>query len=440
MSSISQNMTIYETIKKYKYIIGSYLLVIITIIFIYNYINLASKDEKAFTRNFTYNIIVIIFPIILILGILLYSTYEKQMPIIFYGIAGVIMLIFIIYYFLKSSLADYIFNSYLLYSIIAAIFIIILTILVTMFSGQLQRMTGWKGFIMNLIFYIPCLIRDGIKRVIKEYNGSSTTLLILFMFEILLIIMYFFLIPLIYTKTYPIKRVLMEDPVMLNVQTQLTNKIPLSIKTNSNCSISFWVYLNPASNSKYGYSEETNIMNYEYTSRDLNAKYPHFQLAYYNEKKDGSFAGSNEFIMYVGDKTDPANKFIITLPLQKWNNFVINFITVDPSTVPTPTPTTEGQPAPTEDITINKQYITDIFINGTLERSRTFDDTSKPLFESTDTFTIGSDMNELNSNNTINDNGLYGSICNVIHYKKPLNKLAIIHNYNLLVVNNPPIE
>jgi hypothetical protein len=363
------------------------------------------------------------------------------MPIVFYGLAGVAMFIFIIFYLLKSSLSDYIFNSYLLYVIIGAIFFVGLAIGVTMFSGQLQRMTGWKGFFANLFFYIPCLIRDGVKRVVKEYNGSSTTLLLLFMFEILLIIMYFFLIPLIYTKTYPVKTVIMEEPVMLNVQTQLTNKIPSKVKTNSNCSLSFWIYLNPASSTKFGYSEETNILNYAYTSDD-NIIFPHLQLAYYNEKKDGSFTGSNEFIMYVGDKKNPDNKFMITLPLQKWNNFVINFITIDSSTVPSASAKPSvGSIEPTKSIS-TKQYAVDIFINGSLERSRTFDPVKGdivPKFNSSDTFTIGSDINDTNSNNTINDNGLYGSICNVIHYKTPLNKLSIIHNYNLLTVNNPPI-
>lgn len=454
MSSNSQNMTlyqtIYETVKKNKYIIAAYVLVIICIISVYNYITLASNDEKAFTKNFMYNIIVIIFPIIFILGLLLYATYKKNMPVIFYGIAGVAMFVFLIFYLLKSSLSDYIFNSYLLYVIIGGIFFVGLAIGVTMFSGQLQRMTGWKGFFANLFFYIPCLIRDGVKRVVKEYNGSSTTLLLLFMFEILLIIMYFFLIPLIYTKTYPVKTVIMEEPVMLNVQTQLTNKIPTKVKTNSNCSLSFWVYLNPASATKFGYSEETNILNYAYTSDVLDESnnykiFPHLQLAYYNEKKDGSFTGSNEFIMYVGDNKNPDNKFTITLPLQKWNNFVINFITVDSSTVPTPSASASPSVGSTEATKAisTKQYITDIFINGTLERSRTFDPTKGdivPKFNTSDTFTIGSDINDTNSNNTINDNGLYGSICNVIHYKTPLNKFSIIHNYNLLTVNNPPIE
>jgi hypothetical protein len=199
--------------------------------------------------------------------------------------------------------------------------------------------------------------------------------------------------------------------------------------------------LNPASSTKFGYSEETNILNYAYTSDD-NKIFPHLQLAYYNEKKDGSFTGSNEFIMYVGDKKNPDNKFTITLPLQKWNNFVINFITIDSSTVPSASATPSvGSTEPTKSIS-TKQYAVDIFINGSLERSRTFDPVKGdivPKFNSSDTFTIGSDINDTNSNNTINDNGLYGSICNVIHYKTPLNKLSIIHNYNLLTVNNPPI-
>jgi hypothetical protein len=37
------------------------------------------------------------------------------------------------------------------------------------------------------------------------------------------------------------------------------------------------------------------------------------------------------------------------------------------------------------------------------------------------------------------NNGLYGAICNVVYYKKPLDNGQIITNYNMLSVNIPPI-
>ena len=440
MSSTSQNMKLYETIYQYveknKFIVASYSLVIIAIIVIFYYINLASKDAKAFTRNFTYNIIVIIFPIILVLGLLLYATYEKQIPFIVYGIVGVLFIIFIVFYFLKTTLSKYIFNKNLLYIVIFAIALVALSIITTMFSSNLKQMTGWKGFFINLLFYIPCLIRDGIKHIVKEYNNSSTTLLLLFVFEIFLIIMYFFLIPLLYEKSYPAKTVILEDPVMLNMETQLTNKFPVALKTKPNFAISFWVFLNPGPSSKFGYSEETSIFNYYYTDKSNN-RIPHFQLAYDNHKNDGMYASTNEFIMYVGDKSNKDNKLTISLPLQKWHNFVINFVSID---IPEDEKTAySGSPDKTPTPSLKRQYSTDIFINGTLEKSHTFLSDEQPQFNTTDMLTISSDINEMNSNKTINDNGLYGSVCNIVHYKTPLSKLAIIHNYNLLIIQNPPI-
>jgi hypothetical protein len=441
MSTGSQNMTLYETIYQYaqknKFIVAAYSLVIIVSIVLYNYINLASKDAKAFTRNFTYNIIVIIFPIVLILGLLLYATYEKQIPLMFYGIVGVLFIIFIVFYFIKSTLSKYIFNKYLLFIVMGAITLVALAIITTMFSSNLKQMTGWKGFIINLIFYIPCLIRDGIKHIVKEYNSTPITLLILFVFEIFLIIMYFFLIPLLYEKSYPAKTIILEDPVMLNMETQLTNKFPVKLKTNSNFAMSFWVFLNPGPSTKFGYSEETSIFNYYYTDTVSKKNIPHFQLAYDNHKHDGMYATTNEFVMYVGDKSNKDNKLTISLPLQKWHNFVINFVSID---IPVNENTTNDVPKDTKSTpSVKRQYSTDIFINGTLERSHTFLSDEQPQFNYNDALTISSDINDMNSNKTINDNGLYGSVCNIVHYKTPLSKMAIIHNYNLLTIQNPPI-
>lgn len=533
-------------------IVGSYIIICIAIIYVYYQIYLASKDEKAFTKNFVYNIITIIVPIIFILGLIVFTSFEKDIRSFFImGSAVICAIVFFVFYFLKTKISKYIFNDYLLYAIIGLSILIGLSIIFTIFSGTLRKLSGITGFFFNLLFYIPCLIRDFIKEVIQEYNTSSTTLLLLFVFELLLIIMYFLVIPLINDKSFPEKTVIIEDPQMLNTELSVCNKI--NDKTTTNFSISMWIYLNSMSNSKKSYTEETDIFNYSDTSK----KNPHIRISYLNSER-----GSNDFIMYVGPE-----KFNISLPLQKWNNFVINYVTYEaPKTTLSPSQkeiyanadvyegemktdrakrlkhgqgkytyangdiydgawseneknglgkftyahgaieegkwvandqvaffiyetrtgnfsgkgtiqddngTYEGdfidgkkhgygkmiykdnnnektgywkddvyQGDDSENLiqsddsdTASKKYSADIFINGILERSYTFKNNEIPIFEKTDIMTIGS--GEIGQK--FQSDGLYGAICNIVQYKKPLSQLAIIYNYNLLSVKNPPI-
>lgn len=537
-------------------IVGSYIIICIAIIYVYYQIYLASKDEKAFTKNFVYNIITIIVPIIFVLGLIVFTSFEKDIKTFFMmGAAATCAIAFFVFYFLKTKISKYVFNDYLLYAIIALSILIGLSIIFTIFSGTLRKLNGIPGFVFNLIFYIPCLIRDFIKEIINEYNSSSTTLLILFVFELLLIIMYFLVIPLINNKALPEKTVIMEDPQMLNTELNVCNQI--KDKTSTNFSISMWIYLNSMSNSKKSYTEETDIFNYS----DISKKNPHIRISYLNSQQ-----GSNDFIMYVGPE-----KFNISLPLQKWNNFVINYVTYDsPKTTLSPSQkeiyangdvyegemktdgakrlkhgqgkytyangdiydgewveneknglgkfmyahgaieegrwvandqiafyiyetkkgdfsgkgtiqddsgtyegdfiegkkhgygkmtynninTNEDTNKPgywindeyqgddsekwiqtNESIRSSKKYSADIFINGILERSYTFKNDEIPIFEKTDIMTIGS--GEIGQK--FQSDGLYGAICNIVQYKNPLSQLAVIYNYNLLSVKNPPI-
>jgi hypothetical protein len=541
-----------EKYGKYMKPIGSYIIISLVVIFLYFKINLASKDPNAFTKNFILNIITIVGPVILILGLIVTISFEEDLKtIVIFGSILICAVIFIVFYFLKKDISKYIFNPYLLYIIVIFLILIGLSIIFTIFSGTLRKLSGWTGFISNFLFFIPCLIRDLIKNLIQEYNTSSTTVFVLFILEILLIIMYFLIVPLINDKTFPEKTVIYEDPVMLNTELDISNH--LTDKTSSNFSLSMWVYLNALPNTKLGYTKETTIFNYS------NNNSPHVKITYFNNEK-----GSNDFFMYVGSE-----KFNISLPLQKWNNFVINYVTYDP-VEPTLSPIkretypdgsvyvgemkeekkngkgqmkysngdlydgvwkdgkqhgfakftyangtieqgewsegkqksvvhydkTDGKinnmnkgsiqytdgsyyegdikdgkkhgfgkitdPAnpnnskqgywqndmfkvndegAAEWIETNaeelqnitrKTYTVDIFINGNLERSYTFKESETPIFVNTDRIIIG-------SGSLADNSGLYGAICNVVYYKKPLSQLSIIYNYNMLSVRNPPI-
>ena len=394
------------------YIYGFYLVVIIILYFVYSQIYLASNDAKAFTKNFNYNLLVIAAPVILILFLILFLSFKTSfsIPVLFVSIIACIA-IYILFYLGKTGVFDAIFNSYMLYVLTGLISLVGLSIIYVILSEKIRKLPGWIGFFANLLFYIPCMIRDIIGFISAEYAKTSNTLIILFIIEILLIMMYFYILPFAYKKSFPDKIVLLDEPVMLNTQKYIDEPLQ-DMKKNSNSSISFWLYLNPGPNTKIAYTKETTMFNYSNSKEDV----PHIRVSYSNEN------GNNDFNMYVGSQM-----FKISLPLQKWHNFVINFVSYDEA-IPTSQSNSITQP------TIIRKYNTDIFINGELERSYDFKTEGH-------VFNIG-DIIYTGSGGITNSNiqGLYGAICNVVYYKVPLTKLAVVYNYNLYSIKNPPMD
>jgi hypothetical protein len=411
-----------DVLQKYVTKIGGAAIIIGILYYLYYQINLASNDKNAFTSNFVYNIFAIVVPIIGILCLILMTMFDTDVGIyIIIGTIFAISLCGMFFYFLQTTLSTYIFNKYLLYVVIAFSILISLSIIATLLSGTLRRQIGWTGFFANLIFYIPCLIRDAIKGAVNEYNSFSTTILVLFIIEIILLLMYFLLIPLFNTNVVPTNISLLDDPIMINTSMPLsvapiyTGKGPWN-----NFSLSMWVYVNPAPNTKPGYTTETPIFTYTTGSSDY-----FFKLNYLNDsKKNAQFnldiSNSTVSNVMTGQSMNPTP---LSMPLQKWNNIVFNMSTKD---IPT------GTDAPTGVIVIPKTTTTlDVFINGVL--THTFPLNSTPLFSASDRITVGSGSIDANID------GLYGAICNIVYYQQPLSRLSLIYNYNTLVVKNPPV-
>jgi hypothetical protein len=93
-----------------------------------------------------------------------------------------------------------------------------------------------------------------------------------------------------------------------------------------------------------------------------------------------------------------------------------------------------------------------MFVNGILERSITFDNPETlPLFVKGGSMTIGNiipsessvstatDGVEGTTSHNSNQEGLYGAICNIVYYQQPLTQMALVYNFNLLTIRNPPV-
>ena len=405
----------------------TYLSILAVIYYVYIHIILAGNDPKATTKNFVSNIFYIIIPVIsifILLSLILFDASTVTYFII--GAFIVTTIVYIIYYFAQFTISKYIFNKYLLYIVVFAIFLFGASIIYTIFSGTFRKMTGWTGFFMNLLFYIPCLLRDLVAVLLKEYSTFSNTLLVLFAIEVLLIMLYFFMIPFVNSNLFPTQTVILEDPIMLNKGVPLKTPVDIS----NNFGISMWVYVNPGST-----KEETSIFSLLDASGNT-----HIKLSYSNIEQ-----GNNDFVMYVGEESFP-----ISLPLQKWHNFVFNYVTYDtesPSTTGTPTPTTSPPPesmwkyllsyfyktpASTPKPLMISQTTVDMFINGVLKRSFTYDGINKSI-------PIIKNNSQIYTGELEERDGLYGAICNIVYYNSPVTKMALVYNYNTLSIQNPPV-
>ena len=418
----------------------AYLSIIGIIYYVYYELILAARDEKAFTKNLFTNVFMIIIPVIIVFVLISFLSFEPTTAAYFiFGSLFLAVIFGVSGYFLQTSLSEYIFNRYLLYIVIAAIMLIGVSIVITLLSGTLKKLTGWTGFFINSLFYIPCLIRDMVQGGIQEYNTFSATLMVLFVVEVILLMTYFFLMPFVNNQIFPESVNLVNEVVMLNTEHPI--KVPSDI--SNNFALSMWTYINPGSINKPGYSVESPIFSF----MDASGK-RHIQLTYSNVESN------NDFIMYVGEY-----EFPISQPLQKWNHFVFNYSTYDEYKTPINIPkkkwyewwyTPQVTPPKIKD-TVKKTTV-DMFINGHLERSFTYEENDIPVFSSTldkmfigntglatSSVVMGENGVEGTDGKNSNNSGLYGAICNVNYYKKPLTKMAIIYHYNTNIINNPPV-
>lgn len=276
-------------------------------------------------------------------------------------------------------------------------------ILFNAFSNYLKSIKGANGFLIYLIFYIPCLISDFAEYIIKEFRLTTNAVFILFILELILLLLYFYLPTLINQISITGGEPILENYVYLsseniipvqdivtfeNTQTNVADFGEKSISTNY--ALSMWVYLNNYSTSMAAYNKETLVFDYG------NGK-P--KITYYNNEDD--ITKMDTYRIYFSNRLNTDNNnsnfYEIQIPNQKWNNFVFNY---------------------------SSKYV-DLFINGKLTRTFYFKE-NIPHYHIGDVVTTGS------------ENGLSGAIANIRYYQKKLTSREITAFYNILKKKNPP--
>ena len=373
-----------------------YLILGLTIIFIAVMLFVVIDNDTALNSNtFTYAFTIII-PLIIACGFLMNmgtSESGKSNSIMFVGIIGLISSIFIAFYFYsKMDSSYYPIINYILNILFFVGIMIALAIIYRIFANNINKMDGTPGFILNMIFFIPCAITDGISYLLQQYKLTPNVVLVLFVIEILIIIIYNYLPQLFKKLVVTNSTVLLNKPVFLDAgkitltsgdQLNSVNKNSLfdsSYNKYANYSISMWIFINPQPN----HNTSAEIFNY---SNHPRITYSQSVLV------DGNPVQSQYNIYFTSDTS-----MNITVTAQKWNQFVFNY----------------------------NNNIVDIFVNGNLERS--FKLSTLPTYSIIDTITVGQ------------PNGIDGAICNVTYSSIPFTKYQIANTYNMDMYKTPPIN
>ena len=424
-SRISRVSTVVSTCR--KHVIGLLLALTLTGVLFY-----ASTDSNALTS------MTLLYSCMAILPLIIAFMHSRQIApfggepsssAMFYGFSGVAMLIYgIVYLYSKYSTSStrFFVNATISVAVMVCIAIGVFLIYIIV-TDRLRAIQDERySIFMRIIFYIPCLLNDLMTYLVGQYKITPTQVIGLFLAEIVLLLSIYYLPQVITTLRADSRRILLTEPVFIDTATTIATSedildsteelnMPspteggdmLAVKSSTpanpdqtsyevpqtrmakNYSLSFWTFINAQSASSPAYARECIILDYSYT--DSSGKiYPKPRLTY------DQTAG--EYYLYSSSTTDKYKIRIVDLPAQRWNNFVFNYV--------------DG--------------ITDVFINGTLERTFSFGD-ALPKYDVADTITIGA------------ENGIFGAVCNVQFCYNIMSEGEIVSAYNTLRRLTPPV-
>ena len=264
------------------------------------------------------------------------------------------------------------------------------------FVGDISKLMGiFHGLPIYVKIGLLCIILSIVVwMLLKLPSGTLKTSMLAFV-PIILFLIYYYLPTIQGIIATQGGKMLIDNPISLNMLTILSNYEDLNGSNESTYkfAISFWVNIDaapPSTNASY--SNYTSIMNYGEKPNvlynpSLNSFMITMQQKDFQEKNVNvvsEFDGNGNRILYTN------NNFL----LQKWNNVIINY---DGGTL-------------------------DVFLNGDLVRT-----TIEVIpYITMDALTIGA------------TDGIIGNICNFVYYTNALTTTNIFYIYNSMKNENPP--
>lgn len=342
------------------------------------------------------------------------GMFSMEIKLMAFAMIAFFMCILLYYYSNASTTGLLIFN-YIILILFILIVIVGLALLYYVLGNFLKKQTGFIGFIINLIFYIPCMVAEFVNYMREQWKITPNNVFVLFFIEIVLILVY---ISIPYLTNAIVKNntnIILKDPVFLSKETTIAGsdtfkldrketvgdkemiKSVNTVYRNNNYALSFWVYVNNGSNADKSYTKESTIFSFSPTydgNGEIIGGRP--VLTYKNTQET-----PHTFTMYfTNNGTNKSGKYKFNMDLQKWNYVVVNY----------------------------HDSQADLLVNGIIQYTSKFDNGNIPQS------LIMDDVIKVGSND-----GISGAICNVNYFKEPLPFAYITSTYNIYKNLNPPI-
>lgn len=364
-------------------------------------------------RRGIFTFLIIVVPIIFGLSKVssLSNSLASQPMLVIYAILGVYIMM-MAYSYIDITTYQLEMGQYIFYILLVVAIVGFLAIISRVFGNYLRSLDGTLGFIATLIFYIPCMLRDFVTFILKEFGATTNDVYILFLFElavILLIIYYPDIIDAIYNSNNNI--ILLRDPDYINKKRTIQNMedlkrealyINTDLKDNkgisNNYAISMWVFVNPESlvsedfeKTLFSFEGKPELkFKYNIVSNDVN------DSSVILKEKDPSYV-YKAYLSNTPNSNGDLEFVELNAPIQKWVNIVFNYNGTD----------------------------VDIFVDGILTVTKKLE--KIPSFSDYDIIHIGDEY------------GISGAICNIQYYTTSLSKRQISQMYNVYSGMNPPV-
>ena len=267
-----------------------------------------------------------------------------------------------------------------------------------------ERKPTWSGFIVNFLFFIPCMMYDFADYLTYQWTHTRMPILFLVFVEILVLVIYYF------GKSWGencLKTQLLPQPVFLKDKVVISDSQPMMIQnvvTNTvnpesentfniqkDYAFTMWVYINDYTTNSDNLTVDYRLAKNVFLYGESNGTRGNPRVCYYNRN----------LLFYFSTNpvsSNPSPDFIFNILMQKWNHVAINY----------------------------KNNEVDVFMNGTLVHSHSLKE-NLPIYEISNAVVVGEKF------------GVDGAICNIHYHREPLTRIEIAYEYNTLSLSNPPL-
>ena len=210
-----------DYIKKY---IGLFSLALFASIVLY-YVSM--KKNILGSKQYMYAFIIMVPILVLVSSIIFLGKSEGVSSMFGFMFLILVLIGGMIYVYQKmneiTNTDSYLIN--LFFQILSFCIILVgLGIFYKIFMNNLKKIGGTTGFIINLIFFLPCLFNDFIEAIRNEFKMTPSVVFILFVIELILFLTYFYIpylvrkyvngggIPLLKTSRFLEKQIILANP------------------------------------------------------------------------------------------------------------------------------------------------------------------------------------------------------------------------------------